>query len=125
MSYITLELENEDVKFNNDSQFVLTDEQKGLEQNYQVWLETQYASDYRDDEYGFKLEELIATDYDDKVSLLELFIKESLSSHPRTERVEEVIIEKIEDRRYKATIKVVLNNTEDVIIVEGSFDVTE
>lgn len=123
MSYLTLKVENGDLYMNQDNQLVLIRDNEGLSQQYQILLETQFESDYRDPYYGFKLQELMNSDYDDRETLLRLYIIEVLSQHSRTKEVSSIEIEKLEDRRYSARINILINDTEENISLEANLGV--
>jgi len=119
MGYLTLLIEDGDLKLNNDSQLVLLDD---ITQSYKVLIATQFESDYRDPTYGFKLYELIGSDYDDKITLIRLFVVECIYQHMMTESITKLDIEEIKEtelylqgRRYSINIAVKLKNIEKTI----------
>jgi len=121
MSYLTLLVEDGDIVMNSDGQLVMVEE---LAQEYKVLLETQYNSDYRDGEYGFRKYELIGADYDgDKEQLLRLYLTECIFQHERTESIEEIIITKTSDREFLAEISIKIKDTEELITVGANIGV--
>lgn len=113
-NYISLQLDNSDLAFNQDNQLLLTNETE-IAQNYKAYLETQYGSDFRDPTYGFKLYELFNTDYDNKEELLELFLIEALQNHPRTQSIDEISVSRGSGGVYSASCKITLNDSEEQI----------
>jgi len=108
MSYLTLKIEDGDLLLNSDNQLVLTDD---VAQEYKVLIETQFESDYRDGNYGFKLYELMESEYDDKLQLIRLYVVECIFQHSRTESITELTIEKIEEENVRDSRKYLVNVT--------------
>jgi phage baseplate assembly protein W len=93
MSYYTYLIENDDIQFNSDGSIKMTkDSAEGLGQSYKILLETAYGSDLRDTDYGLKIQEFYQSTYSNKEELLDLFIRETLISHPQTEAINEIDI---------------------------------
>lgn len=115
MSYLTLKIENSDILFNKDNQLQLT-EIDDIAQNYKIFLETQYESDFRDPTYGFKLNELLTLNLTNKEETLKLFVIEALLLHPRTKTVDSVEILNIENGKYYVQVYITLLSEQEIII---------
>ena len=114
MGYLTLKLENGDIVFDLNNRIKMIEE---ISQNIKVWLETQYESDYRDPYYGFKLQELMESDYDDLPELIKLYTVESLLLHPLVDSVSEIEVERdlAIQRKWNVSVAVVIKDTEEII----------
>ena len=113
MSYLTLKLENSDIVFNKDNQLQLT-EVDDIAQNYKVFLETQFQSDFRDPTYGFKLNEVLTADVINKIDLLRLYVLEALLLHTRTESVDDISIVDSGNGIFLVSADVTLKNDEEI-----------
>jgi len=113
MSYYTLKIKDSDISFDQDNRLETINE---VSQSFKIYLETQYESDFRDPNYGFKLQELIQSTYSNKEELLRLYVVECLTQHPRTKQITELQIEKIEDRKYRVNVTIELKSEEEIEI---------
>lgn len=117
MSYYTYLIEDDDIRFNSDGSIKMTkDSAEGLGQSYKILLETAYGSDFRDTEYGLKIQELQQTEYSNKEELLDLYIREALISHPQTQEISKIDI---------STDPLTRKATADVVVITKLGEVVE
>ena len=108
----TLYIENGDIVFDDDKRVKL---ETYIGQNYKIWLETQYESDYRDPTYGFKLHELMQMDREDIPQFLVMYAYECLLAHPFTKRVVDIQVIDLGNRRSRIEAKIQIKPEDEII----------
>jgi len=122
MSYLTIKLEDGDISFDLNNRVQMTED---IAQNIKVWLETQFESDYRDSEYGFKLQEIMQSDFDDLEELIKLYTVEALLAHPLVDSVVEIEVERdpVIQRKWNVATTVKIIDTEEMITLGSDVNV--
>ena len=113
---LTFKLEGGDIVFNQDNRLQMTEE---IAQSFKVLLETQFESDFRDPNYGCKLQELMQSQYTEIEELIQLYIVEALIQHPSTDTVTSVVVTKTADRSYSVDVTVLLKDINQTITISG------
>ena len=121
-SNLSFKIENGDLVFDQDMVLQMTED---IAQSYTVLFGTQYESDFRDYEYGFKLQELIQDDYDNKDELLKLYAIETAMQHPYTDKVMEITVTDIGNRKRNVEMIILLMKEENQIKTHQRIDPTE
>jgi phage baseplate assembly protein W len=121
MIYETIQLDGSDILIDKDGKLILT-LPTDLSQNYKVWLETQFESDFRDPNYGFKLTDLFNSNYDNIDELVEFYTIEALLQHPRTKYVDTITVTKLAQGKYSIAARIVVTETEETIEVSFSIE---
>lgn len=116
---ISLLLTSGDIVFNGDNQLVLVQNFDELAQQYKILLETEFESDYRSPDYGFRLNQLFQIESKDLEEAIRLFTREALLQHPKTSEIIEINVERADNRVWKvnSTIKI---KPEEIILNIGS-----
>jgi len=121
MSYEDIQIEESDIKISADGDLVFIDKED-VTQSYLIWINTQYESDFRDPQYGFKLQELLQSNDPDKVELLEMYASEVLAQHPRTKSIDEIIVTDNGNGRYTVFARITLTYTDEQREVEVEYN---
>jgi phage baseplate assembly protein W len=120
---ISLLLENEDIVFNGDNQLVLIKGNNELAQQYKVLLETEFESDFRSPDYGFRLSELFNIESKDLEESIKLFVKETLLQHPKTAEILEITVERLPNRKWNVNSIVKTKPNEELLNVGSDVNV--
>jgi phage baseplate assembly protein W len=121
LSYEDIQIEESDIKISADGNLVFIDKED-VTQSYLIWINTQYQSDFRDPQYGFKLQELLQSNDPDKIELLEMYASEVLYQHPRTESIDELIVTNEGNGKYRVSAKITLTYTEEQREIEVEYN---
>lgn len=120
---ISLQLENEDIVFNGDNQLVLITGNEELAQQYKVLLETEFESDFRSPDYGFRLSELFNIESKDIEESIRLFTRETLLQHPKTAEILEIIVERLPNRLWNVNSIIKIKPNEEVLNIGSEVNV--
>lgn len=120
MSYLTLRIVDGDIVFDSNMTLQTTED---IAQSFKVLLETQFESDFRNTNYGCRIQELMQNDYDDTEQLISLYVTETIYQHPLTDQIESIEVINYEDRKYRVNVTIKLKNLDETIEVTSAINV--